>query len=622
MTLEELIVERRKRAKNKKRKLTKDERKRQVRDWCTFYRRNWDIYATDRLGINLKPFQAIVIYLIGVSDVFYLMCSRGLSKTFMAALAAFIECLLYPNSHIVLTATTMKTAKKMVTDKMEDELCGRFSPVLKWMKENKLIEFHYRDEEIVVDFKMNDSWIRVLPAVEGSRGERVTFLIFEECRLLKKNIVDSVFIPMRSARVPAYRTKPEYAEDDRLVERTKIIYLTSTRYKHEWFWNQWKTCVNNVFADTKLVYNVFAGDILTSVYHKFKTKEDVEADKAQMSDLEVRMELLNEPQGEIEGSFYTLNMFNANRKIKRPFVPPTPEEYVLDYARGDIPWFREKKDEELRLLYIDFAFSDTVNSDNTADNTVIGCMSGYPNESKTRYLRNCEYMETFSGGKKDETLKRIRELFFYYDADVILVDLRNGGEDRWQDLSKPYYHEELGIQMSGFGIYPDDDIISFFCDKTKADNLRGRTVDQNASNVVIPVIGTDERNNNYHLSMKTALQNHLIRFLEDEMTIKERLDADGSYSALNSHEKMRRILGNVQLDIMIIDEAIKLQQVIKKGFVSLVTVGRNKRDRIVACEYGNFFFHLKELEMIKKQQNTEYDDMSQWKVWADSNGRY
>ena len=622
MTLEELIVERRKRAKNKRRKLTKDERKRQVRDWCTFYRRNWDIYATDRLGINLKPFQAIVIYLIGVSDVFYLMCSRGLSKTFMAALAAFIECLLYPYSHIVLTATTMKTAKKMVTDKMEDELCGRFSPVLKWMKENKLIEFHYRDEEIVVDFKMNDSWIRVLPAVEGSRGERVTFLIFEECRLLKKNIVDSVFIPMRSARVPAYRTKPEYAEDDRLVERTKIIYLTSTRYKHEWFWNQWKTCVNNVFADTKLVYNVFAGDILTSVYHKFKTKEDVEADKAQMSDLEVRMELLNEPQGEIEGSFYTLNMFNANRKIKRPFVPPTPEEYVLDYARGDIPWFREKKDEELRLLYIDFAFSDTVNSDNTADNTVIGCMSGYPNESKTRYLRNCEYMETFSGGKKDETLKRIRELFFYYDADVILFDLRNGGEDRWQDLYKQYYHEELGIQMSGFGIYPDDDIISFFCDKTKADNLRGRTVDQNASNVVIPVIGTDERNNNYHLSMKTALQNHFIRFLEDEMTIKERLDADGSYSALNSHEKMRRILGNVQLDIMIIDEAIKLQQVIKKGFVSLVTVGRNKRDRIVACEYGNFFFHLKELEMIKKQQNTEYDDMSQWKVWADTNGRY
>ena len=614
MTLEELIMEKKKRTK-RKRRLTQDERKRQIRDWCTFYRRNWDIYAVERLGINLKMFQRLVIHLIGVSDIFYLMCSRGLSKTFIAALAAFIECLLYPNSHIVLTATTIKTAKKMVTDKMEDELCGRFSKVLNWMYENKLITFHYRDEEIVVNFHMNDSWIRVLPAIDSSRGERATMLIFEECRLLKKIIVDSVFVPMRSARVPAYRLKPEYANDKRLVERTKIIYLTSTRYKHEWFWNAWKACVNNFFASTKLVYNIFAGDILTSVYHNFKTQEDVDADKAQMSDLEVRMELYNEPQGEVEGSFYTLEMFNNNRTIKKAFVPPTTEEYVAKYGRGEFPWFRDKQEGEIRTLFIDFAFTDTVNANVTADNTVIGCMSGYPNENKSRYLRNVEYMETYAGSEKDESLLRIRELFFYYDVDVILLDLRNGGEDRWQDLSKSYFHEELGIQFSGFGIYNDDDVLRFYCDKAKADNLRSRTVDANASKVVIPVIGTDERNNNYHLAMKSALQNHLIRFPVDELTRKDEMIENGTYQNMSSNMKMRTLLGHVQLDIMIIDEAIKLQQVIKKGFISLVVVGRNKRDRIVACEYANYFFHLKELEMIKKQTEPNYD-ISEWQVWG------
>ena len=614
MTLEELIMEKKKRTK-RKRRLTQDERKRQIRDWCTFYRRNWDIYAVERLGINLKMFQRLVIHLIGVSDIFYLMCSRGLSKTFIAALAAFIECLLYPNSHIVLTATTIKTAKKMVTDKMEDELCGRFSKVLNWMYENKLITFHYRDEEIVVNFHMNDSWIRVLPAIDSSRGERATMLIFEECRLLKKIIVDSVFVPMRSARVPAYRLKPEYANDKRLVERTKIIYLTSTRYKHEWFWNAWKACVNNFFASTKLVYNIFAGDILTSVYHNFKTQEDVDADKAQMSDLEVRMELYNEPQGEVEGSFYTLEMFNNNRTIKKAFVPPTTEEYVAKYGRGEFPWFRDKQEGEIRTLFIDFAFTDTVNANVTADNTVIGCMSGYPNENKSRYLRNVEYMETYAGSEKDESLLRIRELFFYYDVDVILLDLRNGGEDRWQDLSKSYFHEELGIQFSGFGIYNDDDVLRFYCDKAKADNLRSRTVDANASKVVIPVIGTDERNNNYHLAMKSALQNHLIRFPVDELTRKDEMIENGTYQNMSSNMKMRTLLGHVQLDIMIIDEAIKLQQVIKKGFISLVVAGRNKRDRIVACEYANYFFHLKELEMIKKQTEPNYD-ISEWQVWG------
>lgn len=194
--------------------------------------------------------------------------------------------------------------------------------------------------------------------------------------------------------------------------------------------------------------------------------------------------------------------------------------------------------------------------------------------------------------------------------------LRNGGEDRWQELSKPYYHEELGLQFSGLGIYDDDTVLSFFCDKSKVDNLRSRTVDPNASHAVIPVIGTDERNNNYHLAMKSALQNHTIRFPVDEMTAKESLIEEGVYNTLSSNMKMRKLLGHVQLDIMIIDEAIKLQQVIKKGFVALVVAGRNKRDRIVACEYANYFFHLKELEMIKNKTTNDYSDMSQWQLWG------
>lgn len=422
MTLEELIFERKKRIK-RKRKLTPEERKRQVKDWCTFYRRNWNIYAKYELGISLKPFQEIMIYLMGVSNVFYMMCGRGLSKTFLAALGGFIKCLLYPHSEVVLTATTIKTAKKMVKNKMEDELCDRFSPKLKWMKEQGLIKFKYDTEEIRVDFTFNGSWILILPETESSRGERANTLIFEECRLLKKSMVDSVFLPMRHARVPSYRLKPEYAKDSRLVEQAQIIYLTSTRYKHEWFWSAWKVCVNNFFASKRLVYNIFAGDVLTAIYHKFMTQEDYDIAKREASDIEIRMEYLNEPQGEIEGSFYTLQMFEENRIIQQAFVPPTTEEYITEYGRGEFPWFREKQDDEIRTLYIDFAFTDTVNANTTADNTVIGCMSGYPNEKHDRYLRNCEYMETYSGSKKDESLLRIRELFLYYDVDVVLLDL-------------------------------------------------------------------------------------------------------------------------------------------------------------------------------------------------------
>ena len=611
------ILKKRKKEKDKKKPLTAEERKEQVKKWTTFYRRNWNIYAKKELGINLKFFQEVILYLIGISQVFYLMCGRGLSKSFLSALASFVECLLYPNSKIVLTATTIKTAKKMVKNKMEDELCGDFSPKLKWLYDHDYIKFSYGDENIRVDFTFNNSWILILPEADSSRGERATCLVFEECRLLKRTSVDSIFMPMRQARRASYLQKEEYQSDERLIEGARIIYLTSTRYKHEWFWRRWKDTVNAMFDEKENVsYNVFAGDVETALFHGFFTKNDYEIAKRQSSEMEIDMEYRNIPQGEIEGAYYTLKLFKENSVLPESFIPPTPIEYVSDYLKGEIPYFRAKNEGEIRTIYVDFAFSDTVKKGQDNDNTVIGCMSGYPNEDYTKMLRNCEYMETYSGGKKDESILRIRELFYLYKADVLLVDLRNGGEDRWVSLSKSYYHEEYGIQMNGFGIYEDNDILSFFCEKGKIDNLRSRVVDTNAIPVTIPVVGIPERNNNYHIAMKNALINHSINLLLDEMELKEKLEEDVDFIMMNSEEKLRRTLGYVQLGCMI-NEAIKLEQVIKNGYIGLVeprTVGATK-DRIVATEYSNYFFHLKELEMIKKTQTVEFDISQYQCVW-------
>lgn len=165
--------------------------------------------------------------------------------------------------------------------------------------------------------------------------------------------------------------------------------------------------------------------------------------------------------------------------------------------------------------------------------------------------------------------------------------------------------------MNGFGIYPDDDILKFFCEKGKVDNLRGRVVDINSIPVTIPVIGTPERNNNFHIAMKNALVNHTMRTLISESEMRDILEEDVEYLLSNSEKKSDILLGNVQIDCMI-SEAIKLEQVIKKGFISLKepnTVGATK-DRIVATEYANYFFHLKELEMEKrkKKKNIDFDN--------------
>jgi hypothetical protein len=58
----------------------KDLKNKRTKQWTTFYRRNMNLYATERLRIKLKPFQHIMLYLMGQSDVFFAICSRGLSN--------------------------------------------------------------------------------------------------------------------------------------------------------------------------------------------------------------------------------------------------------------------------------------------------------------------------------------------------------------------------------------------------------------------------------------------------------------------------------------------------------------------------------------------------------------
>lgn len=610
-SLTELIRDRKKAQEKRKRPMTKEELDEQVIDWCDFYRKNWDIYAKYELEMeSLHIFQLFMIYFMGICNYFFLMCGRGLGKSFMTSLGAFITCLLYPKSTVVITATTKPTARKMVKNKMEKELCGGFSPKLKYLYENGYIKFKYSEEETSVYFTFNGSKILVLPEVEASAGERATLLIFEEVRMSKQNIINRIFMPMRYSRPADYRLKEEYKKDKRLVEKAKVVYLTSTSYTFEWWFEKWRQIVGGFFnKKSKLKYGIFCGDIATSIYHGFTTQEEFDAIKEDptVSEEEVLMEYYNEPQGGIDGSFYSMEKFKENQVIENGFVPPSYHEFVFDYARGDKPWFREKRHEEVRVIYVDFAGTDSVDGKEENDKTIIGCMCGYPNKQRTRIIRDLEYIEPFSGGKKEETLKRIRELFYFYDADVFIYDNRNIGEDRYIELTKSYFHEDLGIKLDGFGIYPDDSINNLFCDNTKTNYLRTKCVDSNARYVSIPVIGSLERNHNFHVSMQNAVNNNTFRTLMKVMSLKQKLNEDKDWFMKDSDVKARRVIGHIQVDKMII-EAVELRKDIVRGYIQLSEIAHHEKDRIVATIYANYFFTQLELKMLKGDQESDLSE--------------
>ena len=615
-TLQELIYQRKLREKSRPKQITKEQLEEQVTDWCDFYRKNWDMYARYELGMtSLRPFQEYVLYEIGISNYFFFMCSRGSSKSFLTATSAFICSMIYPKSTVVITATTKATSKEMFNRIMKRELCGDVSPKLKYLYESGQIVFKDSEEETSVNFLFNESKILFLPEVEASAGKRATMLIFEEARMLRSYFVNRIFMPMRYARPCAYRMKDEYKDDPRFTEKARVIYLTSTSYTFEWWFEKWKTIVAGFFNEkSKLRFGIFASDIETSIYHNFTTRDEFDAVKedSSVSDAEIKMEYYNEPQGDMEGSFYSMEKIKECSTIIEGFVPPSYDEFVLKYDSDRNNVFRKKGENETRIIYVDFASSDTVKKGQDNDNTVIGCMSGEPNKKKTRIIRNLDYMETMSGGKRDETIKRIRELFYYYKADVFVYDNQQVGIDRFMELSKPYYHEELGINMNGFGIYKDLSIITNFCDITKAEDLRSKIIDSNSIPVAIPVVGSADRNAYFHIAMQNAINKGLILLLCDSFVVKRKLEENVDWLTATSEYKARRLIGHKNTEFLA-TEAVELREEIKDGKLKLTEIAHHTKDRIVATTYGNYFFNLLEQKMIKDDQESDFSvDAYSW----------
>lgn len=600
------IINERLRKRNKKTKiLSEQEKKENIIKWATFYRRNMNIYAERRLGIRLHPFQHIMIYLMSISQTFFAICTRGISKTFIVGLFAVCESMLYPYSEVVITATTIAQGAVMVKSKIENEIVKKLSPLLLYLYENNQIKFSYNDNEIKVEFLFNGSIIRVLPSGDQSRGYRATVLIYEECRLLKKNMVDSVFSPMSHPRQAKFMTREKYAGDKRWQEETISIYITSARLKSEWFWRTFKEVVQNCYKNTKIIDNFFAADIFTAIEYGLKTTSDYLRSKKQMSELDFRMEILNEMIGEAENAFFSLDMFRNNQILTHPYVPP----YARNAFFSSDEWKDEKKPNEYRLLFVDFAFANTT-TNQANDNSIIGCMSLFYRNKKV--YRNVDYITTHPAGDSEGMTKKIREFYWDYNADYIVMDIRSGGEVLYNNLTNIYEHPERGSNWNsrGFTVFPESDLQ--VVPDAKLLDLRHRTIDREAIPAIIPIVGTPELNSVMWIDLKLRLKNKEIRFLIDEMDYQQRLEESEKYFKMTTEERVLERLPYIQT-LLMINEAINLSPTWKDGKVKLSEPRSGVKDRIVACSYGNWIGTLLE-NKLSKEDNYGEMDISQYQL--------
>lgn len=574
-------------------------------EWITLFRRNWHIYVDMVLGIKLRPFQMIMIYLMGVSDVFFAICSRGLSKTFIVGLGAICKMNLYPYSEIVITSSTLPQANKMVEDKIRDELIKKLSPYLLYMYDNEYLIITKSDDGYKIVNTLNGSILRVLPCLDSSRGVRATLLIYEECRLLKKGIIDSVFEKMAHPRQAKYLEKPEYASNKRWLEECQSIYITSARFKFEWFWRTFKDCVTGYYIDKKTRYNIFAGDIFMSIANGLKTWGDYRKSKKMSGEMDFRMEDLNEMVGEAEDAFFTIQSFKDNQIIQKCFRPPTLSQL---YTQQDLS-NPSKQENEIRLIISDFAFANTTSREKN-DNTIIFFMSLH--WKGNRFERRIDYIEGFPASDSLGAADRIRGLIWDYQADYYVLDLRNGGEVLFNYLTIPKDNPERGSawDVHGLGLADKYQVIP----QGKIDDLKSRTVDENYKPCIIPMIGTSELNSVMWVELKKQLSCNNIKFLvtmQDRQTI---LEDSGEYFNLTSEELANELIPYAQTEELI-REAINLKAEFRNDKVKLVEPRSGTKDRVVVLSYGNYIASLIENEWNKQTQTEDIDLSEIQLVW-------
>lgn len=573
-------------------------RKKRLIDWVTFYRRNLEMFVQHYLKIKLFPYQKILLHLMGVNDKFVWISARANAKSFTTALYCVCRCILYPSTKIVIVAKKSGQAALIITEKIQNELM-QMSPILK----KEIVEIH--DKQGIQDCVFaNGSYIKVVVLNDSARGERSNCIIFEEFRLLDKNLVDSVIIPFNVSRKPPYTNLEKYANLPQ--EQSQQIYISSAWWKSAWIWKTIVEQATNMVNNKKSI--VAANDLWLSIDSGIKTREDIFGEKATMDSYTFAMEYENQMIGEGNNSYYILKDFDGIRRTKQPFYPLWKDE-VVKYGRKSNPHYANKMANELRVISIDIAMK--AGRDN--DNTIIHLISAFAEDYG--YQRNFVYSESFNGTSTSLQALRIKQLFYEFKADYIVLDTLNAGISVYDELTKETIDPETGEHYAPFTIIKDDSIQLVNTETIR--DLRNRTIGGAESlPVVFPIQGNTIVNNNIAIDLKTQLEKKKIWLCADEQDVMDLLMQTNKLFRDGTRDDREFFIRPFIEHSELIKECVNLEMSLNSGNIKLQEPRDGRKDRYSAAAYGNYFISLLERGILK--DNNEYGAEAYRKAMEDS----
>lgn len=557
--------------------------------WITFFRRNMHRCAIDYFGIKLYPYQSLMLYLLGICDLFNTVGSRCIAKSFIIGLYSCCHATLYPHSEIVIVSATVKQAELIITKKIQGELM-RSSPQLRAeIKDIKRV-----DQNLCVIFH-NGSTI----TVANDRGARSTLLIREESRMIKKEIDDSVFSPFQHVRNIEYIHNPFYSNIPECIEEPKDVYITSSWLDNgHWMWEIADEAFKQMMHNGKQILLAF--DLSVVIEHKLKTLNYLKREKKKLDNLSWRIEYLNERVKENTSAFFTYQELLRQQKILRPFYPRRTIDVLSNKKNPfDIP----KQIGEIRIVACDMAFVEGKKN----DNSIFSCIRALP-ESTTHsagdknisidngYRRQVTYMDSVQGGDIDMQAIRIRQLYEDFHADYIVLDMRNGGIGVYDRLAKVMYDDDRQIEYSPLKCMNDESIAN-------------RVKIPNANSCIFAVVASQKLNSEIATTLKTTLQdNKLDLLIPYNKALEEQLPKIDEYrTAIELSDQLFYERPYLETQEFIAEtNGLLCERKEQTGIIVVSERGSNCKDRYTSVSYGNYFISLLEQDLASSNDNYDY----------------
>lgn len=564
--------------------------------WGTFFKRNMHRFVIDYLKISLYEYQAIAIYMMGISNLICIIASRNDAKSFIVAVYAVARCLLYKGTKFRIGAATEKQAKLIVSEKIIDELCD-WSPILK----KEIEDYSTRNSDIFVKFR-NGSKITVFVANENARGLRSNGICREETRQIKKKVEDSVISPFQTPRKPKYMFKPEYKDNKLLKEQPVDIYISSSWYDDgNWMWGIADQALDAMKKNKGGLMLAFDESI--AIKHELKTIEQLIKEKKKQDPATWKIEFLNLKLRDSVSSYFTYKMLINRQVLEQVFYPRN----IIDFKSGRKNKYAiPKLNDEIRVVSNDIAFV----AGNKNDNSVYSCIRAIPEsityenenniiEVKQGFRRKFPYLESNQIG--DTTLQaiRIRQLYEDFDADYIVLDCRNGGLQILYTLQKVLYDSERGVEYPPLMCMNNEDYARV-------------CPDQNAKKCIYAINATQSLNSDIAIAFRQNLSENKIDFLVNYNKAKESIllnnnDYTSSADVDKQFEFERPFLETQAM----INECAELQyeKMPQTGLIKIYEKGSNRKDRYTSCSYGSYFIDQLELDMLSTSSDYEYSTL-------------